>query len=400
MLALLAGCNAVRGGYHGKVRVLHLVAADRFTGAAAPALLLVEALRAAGCKAELAIRGGHNLQTRLAGRPWVHPILAKERSLGDLRRAVERVRHLAGRFDLLHCHLPHDHALARLALRELPGKRVLVRSVRHPRHLRRDPFHRFLFARTHGIAFATAALASQGQRWPSFAHCATVTLPPAVERRFRRSTDRHGVRARLAIPHDAVVAGTVGKLHRSRGQDLFLRALVATPGVWGLIVGQGEHEGELRRLAVSLGVAPRVCFTGYVEESLADIYAAMDLFVFPAAGSDWGHRAVVEAQACGVPVLAADLAGVAELIDVGATGDIYPRHDAAALAVLLNEWAGSEVRRVAGGRRATARARPWTTAALASVALTLYRSARQLLTADGPASNVSPPPSNAGVWGS
>jgi glycosyltransferase involved in cell wall biosynthesis len=382
------------------VRVLHLVAADRFTGAAAPALLLVEALRSAGCEAELAIRGGHNLQSRLTGCPWVHPILAKERSLWDLRRAVERVRQLAVRFDVLHCHLPHDHTLARLALRGLSGQRMLVRSVRHPRHLRRDPFHRFLFAGTHGVAFATEALAGLGRRWPSFTRRATVTLPPAVEKRFLRPGDGDGARARLEVPREAVVAGTVGKLHRSRGQDLFLRALAAAPGVWGLIVGQGEHEEELRRLAVALGVAPRVRFTGYVEEHLVDLYAAMDLFVFPAAGSDWGHRAVVEAQACGVPVLAADLAGVTELIEVGATGDVYPRHDAAALAVLLEEWARSEIRRVAGGRRAAARARPWAAATLASVALTLYGSARRLHPADTPAGHVYPPPGNAGVWGS
>lgn len=390
MLALPAGCSARLGGYHGEVKVLHLVAADRFTGAAAPALLLVESLRTAGCDAELAIRGGHNLEARLAGCSWVHPILAKERSLGDLRRAVARVRRLAENFDILHCHLPHDHALARLALRGQPAERILVRSVRHPRHLRRDPFHRFLFAGTHGLAFATAALARRGRRWPSFARCATVTLPPAVEKRFLRPGDRDGARARLAVPHDAIVAGTVGKLHRARGQDLFLRALAATPGVWGLIVGQGEHEGELRRLAGSLGVAPRVRFTGYVEEHLADFYAAMDLFVFPAAGSDWGHRAVVEAHACGVPVLAADLAGAAELIDAGATGDIYPRHDAAALAVLLREWAGNELRRAAGGRRAAARARAWTAEALANVALALYRSARGLLPGEKPAGGADP----------
>lgn len=357
------------------VRILHLVAADRFTGAAAPALQLVEALRAAGCETELAIRGGHNLEARLAGRPWVHPILAKERSLGDLRRAVARVRRLAERFDLLHCHLPHDHALARLALGKSSRAQVLVRSVRHPRHLRRDPFHRFLFAGTHGIAFANAALASRGQRWSSFGRRARVILPPAVEERFLRPGDRLSTRSHLALPPDAVLAGTVGKLHRSRGQDVFLRALAAAPQVWGLIVGQGEHEPELRRLAASLGVAQRVRFAGYVEEHLVDLYAAMDLFVFPAAGSDWGHRAVVEAQACGVPVLAADLEGVAELVDIGTTGDVYPRHDAAALAVLLSEWASSEFRRAAGGRRAAEQARAWTAARLANVTLALYRGA-------------------------
>ncbi len=355
------------------MRVLHLIAADRFTGAAAPALQLVEALRQAGCDAEFAIRGGHNLQERLAGCPWVHPILTKERSMGDLRRAVARVRRLAEGFDVLHCHLPHDHALARLALRSPSRGRVLIRSVRHPRHLRRDPFQGWLFAATAGVALATPALARRWQRRRQAARIPWVVLPPAVEKRFRRAGDRTGTRARLGVPAAAVVAGTVGKLHRHRGQDLFLRALAAAPGVWGMIVGQGEGCEHLRALAETLGVAPRVCFPGYVEEGLAHLYAAMDLFVFPAAGSDWGHRAIVEAMACGVTVLAAEVEGAADLVRPGLTGDLYPAHDAAALAVLISAWAGDAARRAAAGREAAVQAGAWTPARLAATALELYR---------------------------
>lgn len=357
------------------MRVLHLIAADRFTGAAAPALQLVEALRGAGVAAELAIRGGHNLEARLTGLPWVHPLLAKERSLADFRQAVARVRALAVDFDVVHCHLPHDHALARLALRSLSGGRVLIRSVRHPRHLRRDPFQRWLFAATAGVALATPALASRWRRWRRAAATPAVMLPPAVETRFRKTGDRIGARTRLGIPPAAVVAGTVGKLHRHRGQDLFLRALAAAPGVWGMIVGQGEDRASLQALATTLGVAPRVCFPGCVEEGLAHLYAAMDLFVFPAAGSDWGHRAIVEAMACGVTVLAAEVEGAADLVRPGQTGDFYPAHDAAALAVLLSAWAGDAARRAAAGRAAEEGARVWTPVQLATAVRELYRAA-------------------------
>lgn len=355
--------------------MLHLVAADRFTGAAAPALQLVEALRQSGCDAEFAIRGGHNLEQRLAGRPWVHPILEKERTLGDLRRAVVRVRRLAEEFDVLHCHLPHDHALARLALRSLPAGKVLIRSVRHPRHLRRDPFHRWLFAATAGAALATPALARRWQRWSVAARIPWLVLPPAVEGRFQQAGDRAGTRGLLGIPSAAIVAGTVGKLHRHRGQDLFLHALAAAPGVWGVIVGQGEDRQRLGALAEKLGVTPRVRFPGYVEDDLVHLYAAMDLFVFPAAGSDWGHRAIVEAMACGLPVLAAQLEGTEDLVQRGVTGDLYPAHDAAALAVLLSAWANDGRRRAAAGREAAARARAWTAFHLAAAALKLYRAA-------------------------
>lgn len=353
--------------------MLHLVAADRFTGAAAPALLLVEALRGAGVQAALAIRGGHNLQARVGHHPWVYPVLAKERSLADLRRAVQRVDALATGFDLVHCHLPHDHALARLALRRRRGGPALVRSLRHPRHLRRDPFHRFLLAGTHAVAFATSALAQRWRRWDNQAQRPTVVLPPAVEERVRRRGDREGTRARLGFPAEAVVAGTVGKLHRERGQDIFLRALAAAPAVWGLVVGQGEHAEELRRLAVRLGIEERVRFPGYADADLADYYAAMDLFVFPAAGSDWGHRAIAEAMVCGLPVLAAQLEGVRDLVQPPTTGEVYPPFDAAALAVRLRAWGADRPRREAARGRALAIAANWTEANLAAVILPLYQ---------------------------
>src|SRR5512140_361858 len=111
------------------VRVVHLVAADRWTGAAAPALALVEALRDAGVECLFAFRGGRNLAERLAGRDWARPVLNKERALGDLRASCAAVRSLAAGCDLVHVHLPHDHLLARLAF-GADGP-PLVRSIRH-----------------------------------------------------------------------------------------------------------------------------------------------------------------------------------------------------------------------------------------------------------------------------
>lgn len=352
------------------MRVMQLVAADRWTGAAATALSLAEALRGAGVDAHLAYRPGHNLETRLAGLAWTHPLLAKERSIGDLRRAVAAVRRLASDCDVVHCHLPHDHVLARLALR---GAAIpLVRSVRHPRHLRADPFYRWLLRDAAALAFANTAMASLAARLPALRDMARVVLPPVVEPRFQAVPGDRAARPRLAIPPDAVVAGTVGKLAAGRGQDVFLHALAAAPATWGLLVGGGEREDRLRRLARRLGVADRVVFAGYAEDGLAALYAAMDVFVFAAPGSDHGHRAIAEASACGVPALAADLAGVRDLVEPGVTGALWPPDDAAALAVLLTRWTRDPDARAAAGRAARQRASAWTPEALARAACGLY----------------------------
>ncbi len=359
------------------VKVLHVVAADRWTGAAATALQLVEAQREAGVDCVLAFRAGRNLEERLAGRGWARAALHKERSLADLRAACATLRALAAGCDRVHVHLPHDHLIARLAFgRSGPP---LVRSLRHLSHLRPDPYHRWLLRGTAGVALANSEMVPLVGRFRSLRRRPIAVLPPVVEPRFRRpygtpirAHSRRTAREALDIPADVVVAGSVGKLDRGRGHDVLLRAVAAAPGLRVLLVGHGPGEDSLRSLAVRLGVAARVAFAGYVDAGLADLYPAMDLFVFPAAGSDHGHRAIAEASGACLPTLAADIPGVRDLVEPGVTGDVYPADDAAALAVLLRRWGGSEELRRRGAEEVARRAAAWTPAGLAAASLSLY----------------------------
>ena len=353
------------------MRVLHLVAADRWTGAAATALQLAEALRAAGTECTFAYRPGRNLEDRLSGVDWCRPDLRKERSLGDVLAAVARVRALVPGHDIVHVHLPHDHLLARQALKGEPAR--LVRGVHHLGHLRPDPFHRWLFRGTAAVALSNSAMLPRCRRMHATRGLPARVLPIALEPRFRPGGDRTGMRERLRIPPGAVVAGTIGKLVRGRGHDLFIHALAAAPGVWGIVIGKGPYGENLWKLARRLGVGERLAFPGYVEVGLEDLYAAMDVFEFPAAGSDHAHRAIAEAAGCGVPALAADLPGVRDLVEPGLNGDVYPPEDAAALAVLLASWARDPAKRGAAQVATATRAHAlWTPQRLAQEALRLY----------------------------
>lgn len=386
------------------MRVLQLVAADRWTGAAATALQLAEALRAAGVDCRFAFRPGRGLEERLRGRDWCHPMLVKERGPLELLHAVRRVRALCDGMDVVHCHLPHDHLLARLALAgrgegtgdrgQVGGERedgragggqgagrgpwppLLVRSVRHPGHIAPHLYHRWLFRRTRGVGLANSTMAPPASRVGLLAGVATAVLPVALEAAFFGPLDRQGTRARLGVPDGAFVAGTIGKIDGTRGHAELIRALACAPGVWGVVVGKGPAVGELQELARELGVAGRLVWAGYVEEGREHIYAAMDLFVFPAAGSDWGHRAIAEASACGLPTLAVDLPGVGDLVVPGLSGELFAEGDVAALGRLLAGWGADPGRCRAAGRFAAERARRiWTPPALAAAALGLYRAA-------------------------
>lgn len=395
----------------GGMRVLQIVAADRWTGAAATALQLAEALREAGEDCQFVFRPGRGLEERLRGLDWCHPTLAKERGPGDLLRAVRRVRALVAGCDVVHCHLPHDHLLAKLALGGRgegtgdraqgtgergrtpdPGPRppILVRSVRHPDHLRPNLYHRWLFRGVAGLGLANTAMVGLARRVAALRSTPSEVLPVALEPRFVPGGDREGTRARLGVPAGAMVVGTIGKIDGTRGHDVFIRGLASAPGIWGLIIGKGPGVAALQTLARELGVGERLAWAGYVESGLEHLYAAMDLFVFPAAGSDWGHRAIAEASACRLPCLAADLPGVTDLVEPGATGELYAAADFAALGRLLRSWGAEPTRVREAGDRAVAMARArWSPPALVDAARRLYKAA---LAAGGPATDRSTRP--------
>ncbi len=81
-----------------------------------------------------------------------------------------------------------------------------------------------------------------------------------------------------------------------------------------MIIGHGEHRPSLEALAAELGVAADVVWAGYHEDDLAAHYRAANVLLFTERGSDEGHRAVLEAMACGVPPVAAPIAGIEALL--------------------------------------------------------------------------------------
>jgi glycosyltransferase involved in cell wall biosynthesis len=103
----------------------------------------------------------------------------------------------------------------------------------------------------------------------------------------------------------------VSRLDRRRRADLLLSAAArlvgAHPGLRVVIVGKGSIEGELRDLAASLGIAPRVQFVGelYDEMELAPYFLSASAFVFP----EYMGLSVLHAFGYGLPVIASERAG-------------------------------------------------------------------------------------------
>ncbi len=299
-----------------------LVSGNKYTGAAAVAEHMTRAVMAAGAQAELLYVAGNNLEERLGVVPWAIPGLRKERGLSDVRNNLRAVRELAERSDAVVCHLPHDHFLSVAA--GVHHRRKLIRNLRNARHLRRDPYHKRLLRQAEALLLANHGLARHlSGVWTS--PPPWIAPPVPLEDRFTPAGDRLAWRRALEIPLDSPVLGMIGKVAPGRGFDTLVEtAARIEPPVHVLIVGHGEAQPHITSLAESRGLADRLHWAGYREKELPDLYAAMDVVLFPAPGSDHGHRAVSEAQGCARPVVAAAIPGVEDLIEDQRTGRIVP----------------------------------------------------------------------------
>lgn len=316
-----------------------VIHASKWTGAAAVAELNCRALHSAGVDAKLLFVGGRNLERRLDGHPWATPGLAKERKPAQFRSNLRAVVSLAEACDVVICHLPHDHLLCVAA--GIHRSTPLVRAFRNPRHLRHDPYHRFLDRRLSAALFAHTALESGVRR--STPGLPTAVLPVALEERFKPANGSLW-RDRLGIPPEAPIIGAVGKLAKGRGFGLlFDAASRLTVPAHVVVVGHGELLPLLQKKAGELGMEGRVFWPGYQDEELPRLYSAMDVVLFPAPGSDWGHRAISEAQGCGRPVVAVSFPGVEGLIEDGVSGRIVDRHPIAVSEAVASLIADPEV---------------------------------------------------------
>ena len=98
-----------------------------------------------------------------------------------------------------------------------------------------------------------------------------------------------------------------------------------------LAVGDGPMSEPLRNLADQL-LPGQVLFAGAVpRERMAHFYSAADLFVFPGLGESLG-MVFLEAQACGLPVVALDTAGVPQVVATDHTGLLVAEDDGSAMA--------------------------------------------------------------------
>jgi glycosyltransferase involved in cell wall biosynthesis len=168
----------------------------------------------------------------------------------------------------------------------------------------------------------------------------------------RSDVDSNSMRERYGLPPECVAIAFVGSLIERKGFPVLLDALQPLDNVhWRLLVaGDGAERGRYERLTKDMGMEDRVQFLGMLaEQEVEAMMRSVDLLALPSFMEAMPY-VILEAMACGLPVIASNIYGIDEMVVDSETAVLIPPGDAARLSGGLRELIGdTNLRRHLGG---------------------------------------------------
>jgi glycosyltransferase involved in cell wall biosynthesis len=191
------------------------------------------------------------------------------------------------------------------------------------------------------------------------------TLRNGVDLDLFRPLDRDSARRRWGVEGRVVIS--VGWLIERKGHHLVIEAMRSLPDTTLLIAGTGEERGRLERQIAGAGLAGGVRLLGEVaHEDLPSLYSAADALVLASSREGWAN-VLLEAMACGTPVVATDVWGTSEVVRSPAAGVLIKQRSAAAIAEGVRDLFASAPERAA--TRAYAEGFSWDATTQGQIAL-------------------------------
>jgi glycosyltransferase involved in cell wall biosynthesis len=257
------------------------------------------------------------------------------KNIAGLRALTRWLR--ANPVDVLNMHSSTDSWLAALAALALANPPPLVRTRHISAPIPRNWPTRWLYTR------ATARIVTTGEalrqelivrnRFPGER---IVSIPTGIDTGRFVPGDRTAARARLGLAPQGLIVGIVATLRSWKGHRYLLEAFAGLEdrNTRLLIVGDGPMRETLAGLVEALNLRERVIMPGNQRDVLPWLQA-MDVFALPSYANEGVPQAILQAMACGLPVISTTVGGIAEAVRDGATGLLIEPHSAEKLRAVL-----------------------------------------------------------------
>jgi glycosyltransferase involved in cell wall biosynthesis len=289
--------------------------------------------------------------------------------------SVRQVPALARRmrdFDLVHVHLFPAQLWAVLAA--VQSRCALITTEHNTVNARRHWWFRlvdlWMYSRFRQIICNSDATAAELGRWCPNVKEKLQVIPNGIPVEVfanARAADLRGVGAGMTK------AVFVGRFEPQKDHATLLRALALVPNVHLFLLGDGPLRSRLEQLAGDLGIANRVTFAGF-RSDVPEILKACDVYVHSTTSDGFGIAAC-EAMAAGLPVIASDVPGLAQVIE--GAGVVFPVGDHASLARELNVLASSNEKRANMSEASRRRARDFSIERTVELHIQMYETVLQ-----------------------
>lgn len=164
-----------------------------------------------------------------------------------------------------------------------------------------------------------------------------------TERFLARTNELRTVLPAAFAPAGSVVVGTVGRLSGEKDQLTLVRAFLYAQTLCRdvplrlVVVGDGPFRAQLDEHVHAAGAQGQVWFTG-ARDDIPELLRALDIFVLPSLGEGISNT-VLEAMACGLPVIATRVGGNPELVVENETGTLVPAAEPQAMGRAIANYA-------------------------------------------------------------
>lgn len=230
-------------------------------------------------------------------------------------RHVLRLSKLIGGYDLVHAHLFPAQLWVALAAGFAKQAPPLVTSEQSTSNRRRRhwlrPLDSWMFARYEAIVCPSRGVAESLTRWAPGTSKKIRIVPNGVDlERFRNAQALS--REELGVPQESALAVFVARFDAAKDHATLVKAIARLPRTHLLLVGDGPLRGQCEQLVRSLKLEDRVHFLGW-RTDVASVLKSADVYAHSSHFEGFGIAAL-EAMAAGLPVIASDVSGMAELV--------------------------------------------------------------------------------------
>lgn len=316
----------------GKLRVLHTEASMGWGGQEIRILDESAGLRGRGHDVHIAAPEDAPIFQAAKDRNIpVHPVALNRRRLGSL--FAFRSLLAALKPDVVITHSSSDSWLAALATRTLRKKIPIVRTRHLSTPVSAGFANQWLYGKVPSKVVTTGeVIRNYLLERLKLDPASVVSIPTGVDLSRFKPGDKKSARAALGINHSGPLIGIVATLRSWKGHRFLVTALT-DPRLRDaklLVVGDGPQKDILTKQVEELGLSGRIIFAGQQKDVLTWMQA-LDVFAFPSTGHEGVPQALIQAMACGLPVVTTPVGAIPEVVRDGESGILVAPENADAI---------------------------------------------------------------------